>query len=292
MDLHICQALDRVDIDASGTPLSPQQVNSRYLEIARDKNFARVALGKSYDCSFEEYFQDRTFVDPLDPSQGPDATPLCPNGHEKQVTIHNVRDYIVLAKQFMLHDGVIGQAQAFRSGVDDFFSSEYLRLFTPEELQRDVCGSGDNVDNWEESDIRQLLKLDGGKGAAEALVAVAAIGGEGGAALSRRFGATSPTIGYLVKALVEGSPKQRRQFLSFVTSVPIVTPGKIEVVPIMSPNGEFQPMNDPSCLPRANTCARRLYLPKFENYESFSQVLWAVVKEESRFKGFYEWRGS
>jgi hypothetical protein len=160
----------------------------------------------------------------------------------------------------------------------------------------------------------------GGKGAAEALVAVAAIGGEGGAALSRRFGPTSPTIAFLVRALLEASPKQRRQFLSFVTSVPIVTPGKvyiyiscmrtlmftkqpiltlfvhfltqIEVVPMVSPSGEFLPMNDPSCLPRANTCARRLYLPKFETFETFSEVLWAVVREESRFKGFYEWRGA
>ena len=120
-----------------------------------------MALGKSYDCSFEEYFLDRTFVDPLDPTQGPEAMPLCPDGHEKQVTIHNVREYVMLAKQFMLHDGVIGQAQAFRSGVDDFFSAEYLRLFTPDEIQRDVCGSGDNADNWNEADVRKLLKLDG-----------------------------------------------------------------------------------------------------------------------------------
>ena len=131
----------------------------------------------------------------------------------------------------------------------------------------------------------------GGKGAAEALVAVAAMGGEGGAALSRRFGPASPTIGHLVKTLLEASPTQRRQFLSFVTSVPIVTPGQIEVVPMVSPSGEFLPMRDPGCLPRANTCARRLYLPKFESYETFSQVLLAVVREESKFKGFYEWRG-
>jgi hypothetical protein len=123
-------------------------------------------------------------------------------------------------------------------------------------------------------------------------VAVAAIGGEGGASLSRRFGPSSPTINFLVKALLEGTPQQRRQFLSFVTSVPIVTPGRIEVVPMVSPNGEFLPVSDPSCLPRANTCARRLYLPKFETFETFSEVLWAVVREESRFKGFYEWRGS
>jgi HECT-domain (ubiquitin-transferase) len=132
----------------------------------------------------------------------------------------------------------------------------------------------------------------GGKGAAEALVAVAAIGGEGGAAMSRRFGPSSPTISFLVTALLGATAQQRRQFLNFVTSVPIVTPGRIEVVPIVSPSGEFLPMNDPSCLPRANTCARRLYLPKFESQESFSQVIWAVVSEESKFKGFFEWRGN
>lgn len=289
-ETHICRALDRVD--ASDPPLDHKEVNKRYDEIATDKSFARLALGKSYDCSFEDYFQDRTFVDPLDPTQGPEATPLCADGHLKQVTIHNIRDWVVLSKKFFLNDGVIAQACAFRSGVGDFFSAEYLRLFTPEELQRDVCGIGDNVDHWVESDIRELLKLDGGKGAAEALAAVAAVGGGGGATLSRRFSSSSPTINFLVKALLEAQPKQRRQFLSFVTSVPIVTPGKIEVVPVVSAQGEFQSMQDPGCLPRANTCARKLYLPKFEDYESFSQVLWAVVKEESRFKGFYEWRGS
>jgi hypothetical protein len=186
---------------------------------------------------------------------------------------------------------VLPQALAFRQGVEDFFPVDYLRLFTAEELQRDVCGVGDSVESWDEGAVRRLFKLDGGKGAAEALVAVAAIGGEGSAALSRRFGPQSPTITYLVKALVEASPQQRREFLSFVTSVPIETPGRIEVVPMVAPNGEFLPM-DERCLPRANTCARRLYLPKFESYESFSAVFWSVVREESKFKGFFEWRGA
>ena len=287
---HICRALDR--LDELDPQLSRSELESRYREVAADKNFARAALGKTYDCSFDDYFQDRTFVDPLDPTQGLEAAPLCPDGHRKAVTIYNIREWVGLAKDFILYDGVIAQAVAFRRGVEDFFLADYLRLFTPEELQRDVCGVGDNVDNWTEADVRKLFKLDGGKGAAEALVAVAAIGGEGGAALSRRFGPSSPTINFVVKALLEATPKLRRQFLSFVTSVPIVTPGQIEVVPVVSPSGDFLPMRDPGCLPRANTCARRLYLPKFETYESFCQVLWAVVGEESKFKGFYEWRGS
>lgn len=290
VETHIVTALERVD--QAEPRLSASEMDERYNEIARDKGFARTALGKNYDCSFEDYFEDRTFVDPLDPTQGVDAIPLCPNGHERRVTIHNVREWVVLAKKFVLHDGVIAQAMAFRQGVEDFFSPEFLRLFTPAELQKDVCGVGDNVDNWDEAAIRALFKLDGGKGAAEALVAVAAIGGEGGAALSRRFGPTSPTIKFVIQALLEATPRMRRQFLSFVTSVPIVTPGQIEVVPIVSPSGDFMPMHDPNCLPRANTCSRRLYLPKFDSYKTFSQVLWAVVREESKFKGFYEWRGS
>jgi len=287
---YICKALD--SIDATKPPLPAIELERRYKEVACDRKFTRIALGKSFDYSFEDYFQDRTFVDPLDPTQGEEAAPLCPNGSRKHVTIYNVREWVALAKMFILHDGVIAQALAFRQGVEDFFQADFLRLFTPDELQRDVCGVGDSVDSWDEGAVRQLLQLNGGNGTAEALVALGALGGDGGAALSRRFGLSSPTIGFLVKALVEATPTQRRQFLSFVTSVPIVTPGRIEVVPIVSPSGDFLPMRDPSCLPRANTCARKLYLPKFEDYESFSQVLWAVVREESKFKGFYEWRGS
>lgn len=158
-DFYVCRALDRMD--SADPPLSRHELKRRYEEIATDKMFARGALGKSYDCSFEEYFQDRTFVDPLDPAQDANAVPLCSKGHAKHVTIYNIREWVALAKCFMLHEGVIEQALAFRCGVEDFFSADYLRVFTPEELQRDVCGAGDNVDNWNEIAIRKLLKLDG-----------------------------------------------------------------------------------------------------------------------------------
>eukprot|EP00814_Leptocylindrus_danicus_P009268 CAMPEP_0116017398 /NCGR_PEP_ID=MMETSP0321-20121206/8025_1 /TAXON_ID=163516 /ORGANISM="Leptocylindrus danicus var. danicus, Strain B650" /LENGTH=2622 /DNA_ID=CAMNT_0003487585 /DNA_START=222 /DNA_END=8087 /DNA_ORIENTATION=- len=281
----ICSKLDEIYRNSC---LSEKERVRRREQVANDPSFAREAFGKVYDCSFIEYFDGRIFVDPLDPSQDANAHPLCID-FDRPITIDNVQEWVYLSKQFILFDGVIDQARAFRQGINDFFPAESLSLFSPDELQNYACGSGDCVDQWNEDAVRALLKLDGGKGAAEALVAVAAMGGEGGAALSRRFGPNSPTIGYLVRALLEAGIKERRQFLSFVTSVPIVTPGKIEVVPIVSPMGDFLPMNDPSCLPRSNTCARRLYIPKFDSYDMFSKVFWAVVKEESRFKGFYEW---
>jgi len=120
-----------------------------------------VALGKSYDYSFRENFEDRVFVEPLSPTQGEDAAPLCSSGNLRQVTVHNVRVWVGLAKQFILHDGVIEQARAFRQGIDDFFSSDYFRIFSAVELQRDVRGGGDKVDRWTEDDIRSLFKFDG-----------------------------------------------------------------------------------------------------------------------------------
>ena len=96
---YVCRALDR--IDSLDPPLSRTELQKRYRDDARDvasdKSFTRVALGKNYTCSFEEYFQDRTFVDPLDPTQGADAVPLCTNGYRKPVTIYNVREWVELA---------------------------------------------------------------------------------------------------------------------------------------------------------------------------------------------------
>jgi hypothetical protein len=158
-EYYVCRALDRLDM--TDPPLSRHELKRAYEEVATDPNFARVALGKSYDCSFEEYYQDRTFVDPIDPAQDANAAPLCPKGHTKSITVYNVREWVTLAKNYMLFDGVIEQAIAFRRGVDDFFSSDFLRIFTPDELQRDVCGVGDDVDNWNETSIRKLFKLDG-----------------------------------------------------------------------------------------------------------------------------------
>lgn len=158
-EAFICRALD--DLDNADPPLSRVQLMRRCEELSNDKDFARKALGKNYDCSFNQYFQDKSFVDPLDPGQGADAAPLCPKGSSKPVTIYNIREWVSLAKRFILQDGIISQAREFRKGIQDFFSPEYLSLFTPEELQNDVCGIGDQVENWDEAAIRKLFKLDG-----------------------------------------------------------------------------------------------------------------------------------
>ena len=116
-------------------------------------------------------------------------------GRDQPVTIENVREYVRLCKRWILSDSVINQATCFRSGVNDFIPARFLSLLTPAELRYDICGN-ENVADWDETIIRGLFKLDGGKGSQEAMIAVAAIGGEGGASLSRRFSNDSPVSRY------------------------------------------------------------------------------------------------
>ncbi|GMI11426.1 hypothetical protein TrRE_jg3934, partial [Triparma retinervis] len=281
---HICSQLKTINDSST----SERKKMEKREEVASNKDFARKALNAKYDCSFNDYVAGRVFVDPFDVSQS-DGFELCVGGRQMEVTIDNVQEYIALCKRWILHEGIISQAQSFRAGVNDFFPSACLSLLTPEELRMDICGE-DDVKDWTDSKIRGLFKLDGGRGAVEAMVAVAAIGGEGGVSLSRKFSSESPTFNFLVKTLLEASVIQRRQFLTFVTSLPIITPGLIEVQPIVSPTGEFMAVSD-SNLPRANTCARRLYLPRFESIDEFKKIWNAIIDNESQFKGFFEWQG-
>jgi len=92
----------------------------------------------------------------------------------------------------------------------------------------------------------------------------------------------------LINTLLEANDLRRRQFLDFATSLPIRTNKKIEVIPIVNSQGEFLDVGELN-MPRANTCARRLYLPRFPNEAEFSDVFWKIVESESKFRGFYEW---
>jgi hypothetical protein len=62
--------LQKDELENLDPPLSHAELQRRYEEIENNKDFGRTALGKNYDLSFKEYFEERTFVDPLDPTQG------------------------------------------------------------------------------------------------------------------------------------------------------------------------------------------------------------------------------
>ena len=156
---ELCKELQ--ELDSISHMLTMEEYDKRKNALAHDRTFTARTMGTRFEASFAEWFEGKRFVDPLDPAQDISSTPLCVDGHNKSVTIDNVREWATLAKKFVLYDGVIEQALAFRKGVDDFFPSSALLLFTADELQQDVCGDGDNVSDWDDTTIRSLLKLDG-----------------------------------------------------------------------------------------------------------------------------------
>jgi hypothetical protein len=156
---ELCKELH--ELDSIAHLLTKEEYDKRKNALAHDRTFTTRTMGTRFEASFAEWFEGKRFVDPFDPAQDITSAPLCVDGHSKSVTIDNVREWAQSAKRFILYDGVIDQALAFRKGIEDFFPSSALLLFTAEELQQDVCGGGDNVSDWDDKAIRSLLKLDG-----------------------------------------------------------------------------------------------------------------------------------
>jgi len=95
---YICKALEKLNEEA----LLEGELKFLNQKIATDINCAIETLVKSYDCSFEEYFEYKCLVDPLDPTQGEYAFALCKNGHSLRVTIENIYEWVLLSNDFSL----------------------------------------------------------------------------------------------------------------------------------------------------------------------------------------------
>ena len=278
--LQIVKELKKID------KLEPSERHSARCSLLKNPNFARERLGKKYDLSVNQLLSTKTFIDPL--SVGEEGCyELLPGGRQKDVTAENLNIYCQLCKEWILRKGVKGQLEAFKTGFNDFVDVNLaLNLFMPKEIRETLCGKFE-VDGWTEKFIRAMFVLD--VNSRESLVAVNMIGGRGGNELSRRFTQGSPTFGFLVTALLEAGEMRRRKFLDFCTSLPVVSK-RIELVPIVSSGGEFLVVGEKN-LPRANTCSRKLFLPRFEDGEQFQRIFWNIVENESEFKGFHEWTG-
>ena len=47
---------------------------------------------------------------------------LCEGGEEREGSVHNLQEYVHLLSQLWLADGVLAQAEAFRSGIEEVFA--------------------------------------------------------------------------------------------------------------------------------------------------------------------------
>ena len=162
--------------------------------------------------------------------------PLCEGGEERELTVHNLQEYVHLLSQLWLADGVIAQAAAFREGLEEVFPLETLALFTVSELQTVLCGTMSI--EWTEAELQRHLHPSGG------------------------YTKHSKVYQFLIDELQRMGNETRAKFLNFVTACPHLPPVGLSMLEI-----EVLPQHSGSAFPTAQTCGNKLYLPEYDTAE-------------------------
>ncbi|KAJ2959303.1 hypothetical protein NQZ79_g5236 [Umbelopsis isabellina] len=119
------------------------------------------------------------------------------NGRDIPVTNDNRIEYIYVMGDYMLNQRIQEQTKAFIEGFKSIISDNWIRIFSPAELQRVI--SGENVDFADVSDLRSHTEYQNG-------------------AFDQH-----PVIKMLWQILQDFDSKDKRAFLKFVTSSPKVS---------------------------------------------------------------------
>ena len=214
-------------IDAEGSSLGEAERRRRY-EREANREFARSCLGMGTSLSLREWLLAGgcAFVCPLT------GCALCDGGEEREVTVHNLQEYVYLLAQLWLADGVLAQANAFREGLAEVFPPAALQPFTLPELQTVLCGTMSI--EWTEDELQRHVHPSGG------------------------YTKHSTVYQLLIDELLAMGNESRAKFLNFVTACPHLPPVGLSMLEI-----EVMPQHGGGLLPTAQTCGNKLYLPEY-----------------------------
>lgn len=178
---------------------------------------------------------------------------LKPHGQDIPVTNTNKFEYIHLLANYHLNTVLAPQSRWFLQGMCDLISSEWLRMFSPKEIQ--ILISGESQD-FDVDDLQSHSEVNG-------------------------FAHNSQTVSNFWEVVREMTPDQRRALLKFVTSVPR---GPLLGFKQLQPRFgiRFAGRND-SRLPTASTCVNLLKLPEYSSKEVLRQKLLYSIESESGF---------
>ncbi|KAJ3157378.1 Ubiquitin-protein ligase E3B [Irineochytrium annulatum] len=202
-----------------------------------------------------------------------------PGGSAVAVTNENKYEYIHLISDYRLNQECKEQFRAFVTGFRSIVPERYLNFFSPVELQKMM--SGENTGDFDVSDLRQYSKYEGG------------------------YFDQHSTIRMFWQVLSEVSPKERRQFLKFVTScsnppvggfqyldppftIRYVAATKADDAEVISPFKALGTMfgigKENIRLPTAATCFNLLKLPGYQKKSSLKAKLTMAIGSGAGFE--------
>lgn len=183
---------------------------------------------------------------------------LTSDGDHKMVNMDNLEEYVTLVVDATVGTGISKQIEAFKSGFNQVFPIEHLKIFTEEELERLLCGERDF---WACNELLDHIKFDHG------------------------YTASSPPIINLLEIIQEFKHEERRAFLQFVTGAPRLPPGGLAS---LNPKLTIVRKHSSNCgdmdLPSVMTCANYLKLPPYSSKEKMKEkLLYAITEGQGSF---------
>ncbi|KAJ9559067.1 hypothetical protein OSB04_013681 [Centaurea solstitialis] len=181
------------------------------------------------------------------------------SGPDKEmVNATNLEEYIDLVVDATTKSGISRQMDAFRSGFNQVFQMNHLRIFTDEELERLLCGESEA---WNSNQLSDLIKFDHG------------------------YTATSPPIVHLMEILQELDYQQQKAFFKFVTGAPRLPLGGLSSLnPKLTIVRKHCDKMVDADLPSVMTCANYLKLPPYSSKETMKEkLLYAITEGQGSF---------
>ncbi|CAN1274896.1 E3 ubiquitin-protein ligase UPL4 [Linum perenne] len=223
--------------------------------LVKRKKLLESGVGDNSSAHFDACFRNTRIEDlcldftlPGYPDYALDA-----NEHSKMVTIENLEEYVTRVVDATVCSGITRQAEAFKSGFNQVFPIEHLKIFTEEELELLLCGE---QDIWSYNELLDNIKFDHG------------------------YTASSPPVVNLLEIIQEFDCEKRRAFIQFVTGAPRLPPGGLASLnPKLTIVRKHCSASSDVDLPSVMTCANYFKLPPYSSKEKMMEKLVFAITE-------------
>ncbi|KAJ4841387.1 hypothetical protein Tsubulata_011558 [Turnera subulata] len=285
--LILQQELNLYDIKSFDPELGRTLLEFQALAIKKRRMESSSAIGETSPSALDVCYWntriDELYLDFTLPGY-PDYV-LTSDDH-KMVNIANLEEYVALVVDATVRSGISKQIEAFKSGFNQVFPIEHLKIFTEEELERLLCGERDF---WAFNELLDHIKFDHGYTASSPpIINVCTNLSILCCSSPHSLCMESHSLNelQLLEILLEFKHEQRRAFLQFVTGAPRLPPGGLAS---LNPKLTIvRKQHSGNCadvdLPSVMTCANYLKLPPYSSKDKMKEkLLYAITEGQGSF---------
>ncbi|OHT05593.1 hypothetical protein TRFO_26595 [Tritrichomonas foetus] len=198
---------------------------------------------------------EMTFTVDIDNIGNHETIELIPNGSHIFVTDENKENFVQKMIEYHINIAIKDQSNAFYSGFNDILDCKHIRIFSPSELDKIICGEPIvNIDDWQNN-----------------------------CEFSGEYNKDHPTILMFFNLLRKWDKQDLSKLIMFITGSPQVPLGGFSQYrengnPIM-----INSAGNRNSLITAHTCTNMLDMPKYQTEEEMNSKLLLAIKECNSF---------